>query len=319
MKQAALGFLLAVVCFPLAAQNPYEVVVGGPHGGCAFEAMTFGVEWYGASGHLATSYGYVVAAAPGGRVYAAGVTDSVENFFEVHEIRPDTPSRRISQTIPAGPEWPEALVVDARGNMYVLMRDSVAPSYDQAIFAVNATGELRTRYPLGTADAMSMDLAADQCTMFIAGHSSGVRRLNVCTGVSLPDFAPVTARSVRVLPDGGVLLARGAGLERYTAGGSLLRTYPLAGDVIAMSLANGGSAVWLHQRCMRDVTELDLTSGSTRQILALDDEEPISLVPHSGWSAALNSFHNAAVPTASQLLLVALGFLLASFAMFRMR
>jgi hypothetical protein len=311
MKRVAIGLLLAMVCVPLAAQKPYEAAIAGIHGGCAFEPFQPKVDWIGPSGSIAESEGHTVAAAPSGRVFAADRSDDVPSAFEVNEIGLGGFSRRVSQTIPGSGE-PEALVVDADGNMYVLASNTM--------YALTAAGALRATYRLGTVSATSMDLAADQCTMFVVSGTT-VRRFNVCTGTPLPDFGPVAHDSlgVRILPDGGVLLSRPDAIDRYTAGGTLARTYAVTGLPIAVGLANGGNSVWLARFCVFDLVEMDLGTGAMTTVATIGSANPNSIVPYSGWSAVLGSFHNAGVPTASQLMLVALGFLLASFAIFRMR
>ncbi len=311
MRQAALGFLvLLCLTAPLAAQKPYEAVIAGPHGGCSFEPFVATADWIGPSGVIAESAGRTVAAAPGGRVFAADRSDDAD-AFEIDEIGLGGFSRRVSQTIPLGTRAPDALVVDANGNMYVLASEN--------LYALNAAGALRATHSLGMA-ATSMDLAADQCTMFIVLESA-VRRFNVCTGTPLPDFGPVAHSYlvVKILPDGGLLLARDGAIDRYTPGGVLARTYPVTGTPIALALANGGNSLWLARFCRFDLVEMDLGSGATTTIAPIEDANPNSIVPYFGWSAVLGSFHNAGVPTVSQLMLVALGFLLASFAIFRMR
>lgn len=302
--------LLAMTGFPLAAQKPYEAVIAGIHGGCAFEPFGSSVDWIDPSGSIEQAPGHAVAAAPGGRVFAARRSEDVDLAFEVDEIGLGGFSRRVSQTVEAAD--PEALVVDVNGNLYVLASGT--------IYALNAAGTLRASYPLGFPFATSMDLAADQCTMFVAAGTL-VRRFNVCTGTPLPDFGPVAQEhfGVRVLPDGGVLLSREGAIDRYTAGGTLARTYAVAGLPMGMGLANGGNSVWLARFCVFRLEEMDLGSGATTTIAPIGSANPSSIVPYFGWSAVLGSFHNAGVPTASQLMLVALGFLLASFAIFRMR
>ncbi|HYC92125.1 MAG TPA: hypothetical protein VEO54_23145 [Thermoanaerobaculia bacterium] len=311
MKRAAIGLVLAMVCVPLVAQKPYEAVIAGIHGGCAFEPFQPTVDWIGPSGSIAESEGHTVAAAPSGRVFAADRSDDVASAFEVNEIGLGGFSRRVSQTIPGSGE-PAALVVDASGNMYVLASNT--------IYALTAAGALRATYPLGAFSATAMDLAADQCTMLFAAGTT-VRRFNVCTGTPLPDFGPVAHEyfGLRILPDGGVLLSRDNAIDRYTAGGVLARTYAVTGLPIAMGLANGGDSVWLARFCVFDLIEMDLGTGAVRTIATIGSANPNSIVPYLGWSAVLGSFHNAGIPTASQLMLVALGFLLASFAIFRMR
>jgi hypothetical protein len=310
-RQAALALLLALACLPLAAQKPYEAVIAGPHGGCSFEPFESNVEWIGPSGPGPRAQGQTIAAAPGGQIFAATRVGGVPNVFEVHEAGPRGTFRRVSQQI-AGSEHPEALVVDANANTYVLAADT--------IYAITAAGALRKTYPLGTTSAFSMDLGADQCTMFIAAGNI-VRRFNVCGGTPLPDFGPVAHEYlvVRVLPDGGLLLSRDNAIDRYTPGGTLARTYAVTGLPIAMGLADGGDSVRLARFCVFDLISMNLGTGATATIATIGDANPNSIVSYFGWSAVLGSFHHEGIPTVSQLMLVALGFLLASFAIFRMR
>ena len=311
MRQAALALLIALVCVPLAAQKPYEAAIAGPHGSCSFEPFRATVDWIGPSGPIAESEGQTIAAAPGGRVFAAGRSDHVPGAFEIDEVGLSGVTRRVSQPV-AGSETPEALVVDTNGNLYVLASNT--------IYALTAAGALRAAYPLGTSFARSMDLAVDQCTMLIVDGTI-VQRFNVCTGTPLSHFVSAGPEhlGVRILHDGGVLLSRPDAIDRYTPGGVLARTYAVSGFPIAMGLADGGDSVWLARACIFDLIQIDLGTGATTTIAPIGNANPNSIVPYLGWSAVLGSFHNAGVPTASQLMLVALGFLLASFAIFQMR
>jgi outer membrane protein assembly factor BamB len=80
-----------------------------------------------------------------------------------------------------------------------------------------------------------MDLAADGCTMFYTSVSRNVKRFDVCTNVQLPDFnaAPLpgsVAHDLRVLPDGGVLVANGHLVVRLDSFGLVAQTYEVAGE-----------------------------------------------------------------------------------------
>jgi hypothetical protein len=75
-----------------------------------------------------------------------------------------------------------------------------------------------------------LDLAPDHCTIFYTSYGRNVKRFNVCTGVQLPDFnlAPVPggiAHDLRVLSDGGVLVATGTVVSRFDSTGAVVQTY----------------------------------------------------------------------------------------------
>ena len=80
-----------------------------------------------------------------------------------------------------------------------------------------------------------MDLAPDDCTMFYTSVGPNVKRFDMCTDTQLPDFnvAPLPGgftHDLRVLPDGGVLVASGAVIARLDQFGVLTRTYEMAGE-----------------------------------------------------------------------------------------
>ena len=83
--------------------------------------------------------------------------------------------------------------------------------------------------------AFWIDLAPDGCTMFYTSYGPNVKRFDVCAGVQLPDFnlAPVpggVAHDVRVLPDGGVIVATGSVISRLDQTGALSSTYSVPGE-----------------------------------------------------------------------------------------
>jgi hypothetical protein len=94
-----------------------------------------------------------------------------------------------------------------------------------------------------------IDLAPDGCTMFYTSYGPNVKRFDVCTGVQLPDFNAAAvpggvAHDVRVLPDGGVIVATGAVISRLDQNGALTTTYAVAGEPAywaGVELADGGS------------------------------------------------------------------------------
>lgn len=121
------------------------------------------------------------------------------------------------------PAKPTALAPDAKGNFYVATTD--------AIVKVDANGKLldRIELPEHSRAVADMDLAADQCTLYVT-HLDGIRaeRVDVCRHLFLSEV-PLSAgvESLRVLPDGTLLVTRlGTTIERLDATtGATLHTY----------------------------------------------------------------------------------------------
>lgn len=150
-------------------------------------------------------------------------------------------------------------------------------------------------------------------------RSHRIRRFNVCTGAFLPDFAtaPAESTSLRILPDGGLLVGRIDATDRYTAAGTIAQSYPLRGAGAIGLEGDGGSAL-IAQRCANQLVALNLATGGVTHVATIDDG-PLGVVAYRGWTAALGASHAADVPSLSAMALVFLGALLAFAAFARLR
>lgn len=79
----------------------------------------------------------------------------------------------------------------------------------------------------------AIDLAADQCTLYLAVYgSTRIGRFDVCTGTPLSDltssFPDSSVTTIRILPDGSILVAARLAIYRIDGSGSILQTYSLA-------------------------------------------------------------------------------------------
>jgi hypothetical protein len=293
--------ILSFAARPLAAQ-PYEVVVAGIDTLCGIitPPLVPVLQWFGDEPLLDhTSTVSAVAPGPEGRIYGIG------RRRDIVRVRRGLPPVTIATT-PAG-YFPERLVLDAASNIYVL-------TYTPAVLAYTPDGTLRATYPLASSP-WDDDLAADQCTLFYIGRAGAIRRLNVCTGAALPDFANVPgARALRILPDGGAIVATATQLVRLNATGAETRRYSDAGwqQIGAIALANGGTTLWLADAgcdTARTVEQIDLATGARIRTFELFTDLPTSIVASASWTAAIGtgSAHGAAqVPAASTWGLIAL-------------
>ena len=161
---------------------------------------------------------------------------------------------------------PHAIVFDAAGAAYVGQAGCTGavlkfPSWGSSpmVFAVQSE-------PQGS---FWIDLAPDRCTLFYTSLGPNVKRFDVCTGVQLPNFniAPLPGgftHDLRVLPDGGVLVASGAVIARLNASGALVQTYAVAGEpsVWAGIALVGDGTFWAANYESSNVHRFNLTSGA---------------------------------------------------------
>jgi hypothetical protein len=126
---------------------------------------------------------------------------------------------------------PQAITRDRAGNLFVGAT---------LLHKIDTTGNLLATY---TAPGGMLDLAVDQCTMFIAEAMANViRRFDVCQNVPMSDFTTSLPGSIawdlRLLSDGSLLVANEQSVVRLTSAGAVSQTYLVPG-------ANGWRAIAL--------------------------------------------------------------------------
>jgi sugar lactone lactonase YvrE len=320
MRQIWLSLSLCLAFAFVAEAQPYDFVLNGANTSCLISLPVVQpmLEWV-PSGVIEVNPRIVtIAAAGGGRVLAA----LQERRVEVVEVRPD--EKRT--TVFAGAEgyWPLLMVVDRAGTMYVVATQG-GFSAAQFLVTISADGTLRAVRPLPFR-ASSIDLAADQCTLF-ASDFTAIHRFNACTGQALADFVssgepPIGP--IRILPDGTVLalvIAPERVLRRYDASGTVRRTYtlPATNSVETIALAHDGRTVLLAGGCSTRVFELDLGTGRlVRDIFVSWVNAPESIVSSRGYTAAIGTLAPSDIPTTSTLALLAIVALTAAIAVRRL-
>jgi hypothetical protein len=323
MKQAALGLLLVLMCAFGAAGQAFDYVLAGPdESACRFAAIldpAHRINWL--VGGERAHFGPVtnaVAAAPGGRVVAAVPTGDT---FYVEYATASGSSERIGIAPPG--YTPLSIVAGANGTVYALAMDA-SEARVIVVFAPDGTVTVQP-LPSGIANSYNMDLAADQCTLFIVAVA-GIARYNVCTQTELPLFATgITGVAVRILPDGGAVVAPGGNLApvRLSPAGLPVRTYTLPEPeaVRALAISEGGSRLIAATRCTESIYNVDLATGQATRVSygQYSLELPRFIVPYLSWTAALGASQTPTVPTASEAALGLLAVLLAGMAFVRMR
>jgi streptogramin lyase len=158
---------------------------------------------------------------------------------------------------------PESIVFDSAGNAYV-----GETGCSHALLRFDAYGNLTASYTVATEAEGSdwIDLASDGCTIFYTSQGSSVLRFDACNGQQLPPFSSSLKKglALRVLPDGGVLVANLENIVHLDSAGRMVATYIASGEKCWASLAldNDGTSFWAADYCTSDVIRFDLTSGN---------------------------------------------------------
>ena len=167
---------------------------------------------------------------------------------------------------------PESLVFDAAQNLYVGQADG-----SRQVLEFDSQGNLVATISLPTEGRGSdwIDLAADQKTLFYTSEGAAVKRYDLENQRSLADFnqAPLpgsVAYALRVLPDGGVLVADMDLLVRLDRDGKQVQTYDADGEDnwFAVNLDPDGKTFWSGNLGTGRVYRFEMNSG--RQVSTWD-------------------------------------------------
>lgn len=217
------------------------------------------------------------------------------------------------------------MVVNGEGRVYVVATQGFSPPYFLVEIAPEGTLQGIELFPFSP---VSVDLAADQCTLF-AVTAGGIRRYDVCTSTVLPDFTVLTpsqSGTVKILPNGDVLLGDSQFpdhvLLRYDPSGILVRTYTipqLSLSLSAIGLSRDGSAVLVGDECELRVLEVDLTSGAVIREVATEFVNAFdTIVSSRGFAGAIGPLASTNIPSTSTFGLLSLFALLALAAVRRL-
>jgi hypothetical protein len=163
---------------------------------------------------------------------------------------------------------PSSFAFDAAGNVYVGQADCEAD-----ILKFDAAGNLLASFnaATGTRGADHIDLAGDGCTMFYATWTKDILRFNVCTNTQLANFnrQPLPGQMafhLKILPDGGVIVADTDMVVRLDAAGNQVMTYvapggPPANNWVGLDLVGDGS-FWAVSQSTGDIYRFDIATGN---------------------------------------------------------
>lgn len=158
---------------------------------------------------------------------------------------------------------PESIVFDHGGNAYV-----GETGCSHALLRFDAYGNLAASYSVATEKEGSdwIDLAPDHCTIVYTSQGASVLRFDACSKRQLPPFSSALKEglALRLLPDGGLLVANLENIVRLDSAGRTISNYVDSGEKCWASLAldSDGSSFWAADYCTSDVVRFDITSGN---------------------------------------------------------
>jgi hypothetical protein len=164
---------------------------------------------------------------------------------------------------------PESCVRDASGHIFVGQADGTGD-----ILEFSTSGNALDSFDPATEDRGTdwIDLGADQCTIYYTSEGTSVKRFNVCTDTQLSDFATGLpgpfAFALRVLPNGGALVANSDRVVRLDSSGSVVKNY-LGSDygydssalLFALNLDPDGKTFWTADLFTGVITRIDIATG----------------------------------------------------------
>jgi hypothetical protein len=164
----------------------------------------------------------------------------------------------------------ESIVFDADGNFYVGHADG-----NRDIHKYNSTWNFLDQYNVSTEDRGSdwIDLAADQRTIFYTSEGRIIFRYDVVDDLQLTNFAALpgtgVAYALRILSDGGLLVADTYEIKRLDAGGTLIQTYDVSGENtwFSLNLDPDNTSFWAGNYGTGYLYKFDIASGTLLQTL----------------------------------------------------
>jgi hypothetical protein len=214
-----------------------------------------------------------------------------------------------------------SMTFDAAGNAYVAAN---GPGHN--VVKVDATGSFVRQFSvpaenIGGPGISSMDLGSDQCTLYYTSLHR-ILRYDVCNDRPMPDLNASlpgsAAKGVRLLPDGGVIVAGLEAIYRLNSVGTVTQTYdvPNQDQWLAVALDADQRSFWATSRDM--AFKFDIASGAllNPSIQASDYLFTAIAVVGEPRAATLGL---AAIPGMSDWILVALAISLGAAGVMRLR
>ncbi|HEX7961222.1 MAG TPA: PKD domain-containing protein, partial [Terriglobales bacterium] len=168
---------------------------------------------------------------------------------------------------------PESIVFDGAGNAYVGQQGC-----SRTVLKFSPSGQLVAEFKVQIENqgADQIELSADQCTLFYTSEGASILRFNVCTNQQLAPFANNLTRALtlRILPDGGVIVSDEKDIIRLDASGQKVTTYTVSGEQCwdGLTLDPDRTSFWAADFCSSNIYKFDIATG--RQLAKFNPGAP---------------------------------------------
>jgi len=202
-----------------------------------------------------------------GRLYSADFSSSSTPSGDVSQFNADG---TLAGSFGSGyNQHPESIVFDSSGNAYVGQADGT-----MQVLEFDASGNPVTSFSPATEDRGTdwIDLAPDGCTLYYTSEGHSVKTFDVCAnegaGTQGADFATglpgAAAYAIKLLPDGGALVADSDRIVRLNSSGTVVQTYGLNAGAqwFSLTLDPSGTSFWAGDLSSGEVEEFNLSSGA---------------------------------------------------------
>ena len=163
----------------------------------------------------------------------------------------------------SGYSTPEAILFNKAGSVFV-------GNIGGGIRQFDATGNLLQSFATGRVDWM--DLAADQRTMYFTTEGTAIQRYDLVTQTLLTPFATGLggdAFALRILGNGGVLIANQDNVLQLSSTGTVVRTYNVGAvsGFFALNLDPDGTSFWTGSDENGSLYKFDIASGALEETI----------------------------------------------------
>ncbi len=166
-------------------------------------------------------------------------------------------------TFGAGYSTPESIAFDKDGKVYVGNLFNGIRLYDPAGNYLRTIINIRVDW---------FDITADNKTIYFTQEGRDIKTVDIATGQVGPNFTTGTATrafALRILPDGGVLLADQVNVKRYDSTGRVSQTYdvPFENSWFSLNLDPDGTSFWSGNYGTGKIYKFDITTGRLLQAI----------------------------------------------------
>jgi hypothetical protein len=256
--------LAAVICLSAAVSAQAQAIANGD----VFASIGFGVVGvYGPDGtpKLALDTGVASQQTTGSAFDAAG-NFYVTNFVGGQIFKFDV-NGVLQSSFVTGGDSPESIVFDASGNMYVGHANGPNNQIRKFTAAGAALGTFAAAIEGRGTDWV--EVAPDQKTLYYTSEGVLIKRYDVSTNTQLTDFANLgvgPAYALRLLPDGGLLVADSVNIKRLDTTGAIVLTYDVAVPVhdnwFSLNLDPDHTSFWSGDFITGMIHKFDIASGA---------------------------------------------------------